>query len=161
MRDTFEKAVQKTNEFNVLIEDLLNVLPDTAKNYKLKKKVEAAYKSLKRAMEMHESLITDVVPKLKVKTDSYPADFVDTWNMYKDYLVEQFGIRMGSRMQKFRLQLLFDYTNNDFKQATRWLQFYMAAGSASIYPVNEQKLEEKNDQQKGQNTGFVLPAKKE
>jgi len=159
MKQTFEKVIQKTNEFNVVIEDVLNLLRDTPKNFKLKKKVEAAYRSLKRSMEMHEGLITDVVPPINHKKTDYPADFIDTWNIYKDYLTEQFGIRMGSRMQLYRLKLLFEHTNKDFSIARRWLEFYMASGSANIFPVNEQKLEEINERKKEQKAGFIIPGK--
>lgn len=159
MKDSFNNIVQKTNEFNILLEDVLNSIPDSAKNYKLKKKIEASYRMVKLALERHEDLITDAVPKLKNKTDDYPKEFIDTWNIYKDFLVEQFGIRIRSRMQMFRLKLLFELTDNDFNKATKWLQYYMAAGSASIYPVNEFDIKEnKKDEQKRQ-AGFTLPTK--
>lgn len=122
---------------------------DTPKNYKLKKKLEAAHRSLQLAIDRHEDVISDAIPPIKHKTDDYPNDFVETWSIYKDFLIEQFGIRMQSRMQKFRLQLLFELTENDFKKATRWLQYYMASGSSNIFVVNELKIEEKKDESKG------------
>ena len=154
MKNTFNNIIQKFNEFNVLIEDVLNMLPNTPKNYKLKLKVEAAYKTLTRALQMHEDLITDIVPPVNIPTTDYPKEFIDTWNIYKDYLIEQFGIRMRSRMQIYRLELLFQYSNNDFKLATRWLKYYMAAGSSNIFPVNEQKLIQDEQSKKA---GFKLP----
>lgn len=158
MRDSFNNVIQKSNEFGLLIEDVLNNMADTPKNFKLKKKVEAAYRSFKRALEMHESLISDAVPPLKQKTDDYPKDFIDAWQVYKDFLIEQFGIRMGSRMQVYRLVLLFELTGNDFKKATRWLHYYMAAGSSNIYPVNDFKLEEpKTNDEKKTTAGFRIP----
>lgn len=156
MRKTFDNIVQQFNEFSILIEDVLNNMVDTPKNYKLKKKVEAAHKALRIALDRHEDVISDAIPPIKHKTSDYPKDFVDTWSVYKDFLIEQFGIRMQSRMQKYRLQLLFELTENDFKKANKWLQYYMAAGSSSIYPVNELKIEEKKDEQKGIKAGFSI-----
>lgn len=162
MKDSFNNIIQKTNEFNVLIEDILNALPDTAKNYKIKKKAESAYRILKLSLERHEDLITDSVPPIKSKIEEYPKEFIDTWTIYKDFLIEQFGIRMRSRMQKFRLKLLFELTDNDFKKATKWIQYYMAAGSSSIYPVNELKIEQTNTTKDGsQKPGFKIPGQKE
>lgn len=157
MRKSFDNLVQKSNEYSMLLEDVLNNLPDSAKNYKLKKKVESAHKAFKRSMERHELLITDTVPPIKVKTDDYPKDFIDIWSVYKDFLTEQFGIRMGSRMQVYRLSLLFELADKDFTKATNWLKYYMAAGSSSIYPVNELKIEEKNGEKKEKKAGFTLP----
>jgi hypothetical protein len=161
MRDSFNNIVQKTNEFNLLIEDLLNNLPDTPKNYKLKKQVEGAYRMLKMSLERHEDLISDSVPPVKIKMGDYKKEFIDTWSTYKDYMVEQFGIRMRSRMQKFRLQLLFDLTDNDIEKSIEWLKYYMAAGSSSIYPVNEFEIKQKqSDGSKEKKAGFVLPGKR-
>lgn len=156
MRKTFDNIVQQHNEYTVIIEDVINMLPDTPKNYKLKKKVEAAHKSMKQAIYRHEDVISDAIPPIKHKTSDYPKDFVDTWSVYKDFLIEQFGIRMQSRMQKYRLQLLFELTENDFSKANKWLQYYMAAGSSNIFLVNELKLEEKKDEQKGTKAGFSI-----
>jgi hypothetical protein len=159
MRDSFNNIVQKSNEFGLLIEYVLNNMADTPKNFKLKKKVEAAYRTLKRALEMHESQISDVVPPLKVKTDDYPKEFIDTWAVYKDFLIEQFGIRMGSRMQTFRLTLLFELSGNDFQKASKWLKYYIASGSSNIYPVNDFKLHEpEQSEQKKTTAGFRIPA---
>ncbi len=158
MRKSFNNIISKLSEFSLLLEDALANLPNSAKNYKIKTKVDSAYKSLNRTIEIHESLITDVVPKLKVKTDGYTNEFIDIWNIYKDFMLEQFGIRMGSRMQIFRLQLLFDYSNNDFKLAASWLKYYMANGSSNIYPVNELKLKEEDGKSTtNKKAGFTLP----
>ena len=158
MKDSFDAIIQKTNEFNLLLEDVMNILPDTSKNYKLKKKIEAAYKSLKRSLERHEDLITDSVPPITRKMD-YPPEFIEAWNIYKDYLIEQFGIRMRSRMEKFRLKLLYDLSEKDLTKATRWIEYYMAAGSSNIYPVNDFEIKKKEDEQQKTTAGFVLPGK--
>ena len=157
MKATFDKVIQHTNELNLLIEDMLNIIPNTAKNFKLKKKFESAYRTLKRSMEAHHAIISDVVPPIKNNKSSFPPEFIETWNIYKDYMVEQFGIRMGSRMQLFRLQLLFEYTNNDFKLAAKWLKYYMASGSSNIYPVNEVKIQEQKNKNDDKKAGFTLP----
>lgn len=158
MKDSFDNIVQKTNEFNMLLEDVMNILPDTSKNYKLKKKIEAAYKNLKRSLERHEDLITDSVPPITRKMD-YPPEFIEAWNIYKDYLIEQFGIRMRSRMEKFRLKLLYDLSEKDLTKATRWIEYYMAAGSSNIYPVNDFEIQKKEDDKQKTTAGFVLPGK--
>jgi hypothetical protein len=158
MKDSFNTVIQKTNEFNVLLEDVMNMLPDTSKNYKLKKQMESAYRTLKRALERHEDLITDSVPPISTKID-YPQEFHEAWNIYKDYLIEQFGIRMRSRMEKFRLKLLYELSEKDFIKATRWLEYYMAAGSSNIYPVNDFEIKKKEDDKQKTTAGFVLPGK--
>ena len=139
---------------------MLNSLPDSPKNYKLKKKIEAAYRTLKRAIQRHEDLITDSVPAIKSKKEAYPKEFIEIWNVYKDFMIEQLGIRMGSRMQKFRLELLFDLTDNDFLKAAKWLKYYMASGSQNIYPVKDFVIEQTEEKNDGKKAGFVLPGQK-
>jgi hypothetical protein len=158
LKDSFNIVIQKTNEFNLLIEDAMNMLPDTSRNYKLKKQIESAYRTLKRSMERHEDTITDSVPPIGGKIEC-PPEFNETWNIYKDYMTEQFGIRMGSRMEKYRLKLLYETAEKDFNKATRWLQYYMAAGSSNIYPVNDFKIKKEDEQPEKRTAGFILPTK--
>ncbi|MBC8489076.1 MAG: hypothetical protein H8D45_23895 [Bacteroidetes bacterium] len=160
MRDSFNNIIQKFNEYNILIEDVLNTFSDTPKNYKLKKKIEAAFRIVKRTMQRHEDMITDAMPPIKSKKNDYPNEFIEIWNIYKDFLIEQFGIRMKSRMQLFRLKLLFELTENDFIKAGKWLKYYMAAGSSSIYPVNDFKIEQTEIKNEGKKAGFTIPGKK-
>lgn len=158
MRNSFNTIIQKANEFNMLIEDAMNMLPDTSKNYKLKKQLETAYRTLKKAMERHEEMITDSVPPIPKKIEC-PPEFTENWNVYKDYLIEQHGIRMGSRMEKYRIKLLYEITEKDFAKAARWLEYYMGAGSGSIYPVNDFEIKKKDDEQQKRTAGFILPVK--
>lgn len=156
MRKTFDDIVQQVNEFTIVIEDALNLMKNTPQNFKLKKKVESANLSIQRAFEKHEALITDSVPPMIVNTSKHAKEFVDTWKIYKDFMLEQFGIRMGSRMQVYRLKLLAEYTNDDFALAAKWLEYYMARGSENIYPVKQLNTEEKNDTTQPK-AGFTLP----
>jgi hypothetical protein len=158
MRKTFDDIVQQVNEFSFVMEDAINLLKNTPQNFKLKKKIETAFKSISRAIERHEALITDAVPPMIVNTSPYAKEFVETWKIYKDYMLEQYGIRMGSRMQVFRLKLLAEYSNDDFQLAKKWLEYYMANGSANIYPVNQLKLDEKDDTNTKPKAGFSLPS---
>jgi len=157
MRKSFDDIVQKVNELTFVIEEALNLLKNSPPNFKIKKKIETDIKSLKRSFERHEMLITDTVPPMIVNTSKHAKEFVETWRIYKDYMTEQFGIRMGTRMQAFRLKLLAEYTNDDFKLAAKWLEYYMARGSENIYPVKQLNSEEKNDQSTEQRASFALP----
>jgi len=156
MRKSFEEIIQQVNEFTFVMEEALKLLKNSPQNFKIKKKVETAFKGVQLALERHENLITDSVPPMIVDTSKYAKEFADTWKIYKDYMMEQFGIRMSSRMQVFRLTLLSEYANDDFQMATRWLEYYMANGAKNIYPVNELKPEDKNDSTESK-AGFVLP----
>lgn len=158
MKESFNNIVDKTNHLNGKLENLFEILPDSPKFYKLKKQTEGAYKFLKQALERHNDLISDSVPKIRSKSADFPKEFIETWNIYKDYMIEQHGMRMRSRMIKFRLELLLDLTDKDFKLATRWLRYYMSAGSPSIYPVNEFEIKENNtDGGKKGKAGFTIP----
>lgn len=151
MKKTFEEMQQKGYEAQVVLEDVLSMMPtSTPKQYKLKKKMEEAWKQFGRAMERHEMMITDVVPPVQVDLEGKAKRFVDTWKLYCDYMIEQHGTRMGSRMQQKRLDLLLDYTDNDLDKAANWLNYYMASGSANIYKVKEQQ--ENGKQQTTQET---------
>ncbi len=158
MRDSFTNLVDKLNTFSELFEQILENLPNSARNYKLKTKSSAAYKAVSRALSRHDMLVTDSVPKLKVKLDDMSNEFIDTWNIYNDYMVEQHGIRMGSRMQKYRLELLIKYTERNLVTATSWLKFYMATGSQNIFPVNEIKTELNGKEKLSAKAGFTLPS---
>jgi hypothetical protein len=81
---------------------------------------------------------------VQVDLDGKSKRFVDSWKLYCDYMVEQHATKMGSRMQQKRLELLMEMTDNDLELATKWLNYYMASGSANIFKVKEQQQSKQN-----------------
>lgn len=141
MRKSYQELEQKLTELQMVIEDVSAIMPSgTTKNYKLKKKLEHAWGDVAKAMNRHEMLITDAVPKINFDMPSKKKEFLNVWQEYIDFMIEQHGTRMGSRMQKNRLELLMQLAGDDIDMAVRFLKYYMASGSANIYFVNEEKI---------------------
>jgi hypothetical protein len=68
---------------------------------------------------------------------------------YKPTPEEEKAVKLGHRLLRIAKKARSNYD-------TRWLQYYMASGSSNIFIVNELKLEEKKDEQKGTKAGFKL-----
>ena len=137
MRKDFQKLIQNYNELKFVLDDIVAALPLSPKNFKLRTKLESAYREVKKSFDKLDPQITNNVPGIRIDKKPYTKEFLETWEIYELYLTEQHGIRMGTRMKKYRLLLLMELTAKDLKKAASWLEYYMASGSASIYIVNQ------------------------
>jgi hypothetical protein len=159
MKKTWKNVEQKMYELQLVIEDAMAVFPDgSPKNWKMKKKLESAWRDVGRAMDQHDNMVNDVVPPIQMDMDGYAQEFIEIWNEYKDYMLEQQGVRMGSRMQMKRLNQILEFANNDIKLASKFINYYMAAGSIGIYKVKLEETEQATENgQSKQETKLSIP----
>lgn len=116
-----------------LIEEIAAELPVTASAAKLRKAVSTAWSEITASADEIEQLLTAYVQPLPVEFPWKDKEFQALWKLYKDYLVEQHGLTMKSRMETARLKAVATMWNNDRQAVCQALNFYMAVGSATIF----------------------------
>lgn len=128
------------------LQALIGILPHGKEYWKrtqaLKKRVDSVVYSGSKL----ENVITDDTPPIPISSPWSKKEFKEHWKMYKDYLLEQHGVRMGSRMELFRMKFLKEQTGDDPDVAIRWLRYYMAQGALNVYKVVEQVNTKENEQ---------------
>lgn len=118
------------------IEDVGVSIPVTGAGRRLRESLNKAWDKVTDSIDTLDTLITSSVQPLPVDFPWRDKEFTAHWQLYKDYLQEQHNITMRSRMEQARLKHICDFSKNDRVTAIRSIDYYMAIGTASIFPVN-------------------------
>ena len=100
---------------------------------KLQKYIEQWNKSKKMA-ETFDQFITPLDP-IKVESPFDQDDFRYFWKTWKEYLQEQFGRSIRSRMEQMSLDYLYEISEGNTDLAISYLRYAMANGYRSFFKV--------------------------
>ena len=100
---------------------------------KLQKYIEQWNKS-KRMAEAFDQFIAPL-DSIKVESPFDQDDFRYFWKTWKEYLQEQFGRSMRSRMEQMSLDYLSEISENNPDLAISYLRYAMANGYRSFFKV--------------------------
>ena len=138
MRKEFDKLTTNLNTFGESLEEFISVTPQSnefvkriANLNKLWTKVQTAANELENFVRPVETL------DIKIPKELNCDKFIEAWKYWKDYLTEQHGITILSRMEIKALKLLFDLSECDPDKAIKLLEYAEAKGSRSFYKVDE------------------------
>lgn len=157
MKKQWDDFTEKLKDFRSPLEDMMQELPLSKKYYRMKVKIEKQWKELSRAFEKVDVFINDTIESVPVDSPWASDDFKKTWHRYKEYLKEQHGVIMKSRMEIARLEWLKKNTEDNPELAITWMKYWMARGSEAIYKVNIDTNKEQDDEQIPKRAGFSLP----
>jgi len=104
-------------------------------NKKLQKFI-CEWNKTKKMAEAFDQFISPVDP-IKVETPFDQDDFRYIWKTWKDYMCEQHGRLMRSRMEQMSLDYLADISGSNPDLAISYLRFAMANGYKSFFKVDE------------------------
>jgi hypothetical protein len=138
LKNNYDEILKSLQEFKERLDDLLPYLPGTKDIYTRKM-------DLKRRWERSKDLINELgalilpVQSLPVEIPSNynNPDFIQTWTFYKEYLEEQHGISMKSRMEIKNLKRLVEISENNPEVAIKFLEYAISKGSKGFYKVDD------------------------
>lgn len=148
--DTWEDHTMAIENFREILEEVAERLPLTTANNKLKGKMERGWRKVKSTTEGLEKFIVPAKP-IPVKTPWDAKEFTEAWRFWKDYLSEQHGFIMKTRMEAMALKDLVKITGNSPEKAIAWIEYASAHGYAKIFAVREDPAAPDNNNEK-QNT---------
>jgi len=129
---------QNLCDFEEKLQELISLLPESKEMFKRK---IALQKSWDKAHALVNDLGVFILPveSLLVKIpEAYDnADFLHTWSFYKEYLQEQHGISMRSRMEIKALKLLVEISENDPLRAVKYMEYAIAKGFKGFFKVDD------------------------
>jgi len=137
MRKKWDQFTEQFNELSDSLADLLNILPESRTFWKARTDIETKHKKLRRPLNYIDEFFSEGIEAIELK-QHFDKEFQEVWQVYKDYLREQHGIIMRSRMELMRIKWLIENTEKNTAKMKRWLEFYMATGSASIFKIKEE-----------------------
>lgn len=100
-------------------------------------KFTADWNKLKKMAEQFDQFVCPLDP-IKVESPFDQEDFRYIWKMWKEYLREQFGILMRSRMEQASLDYLAEISENNVDLAISYIRFAMKGPYRSFFKVTEQ-----------------------
>ena len=96
------------------------------------------WNKVKKMAEAFDQFITPVDP-IEVESPFDQDDFRYMWKMWKEYLQEQHGLLVRSRMEQASLEYLSDISGNDPDKAINIIRFCMKSGWRGIYANEKEK----------------------
>lgn len=126
-------AIEKVRS---IIEDIASQLPESGSGRKQRKAITDAWRIIGQTTDDIDELLNAAVQPLPIKFPWKDKEFMELWSLYKDFLWEQYGFQMKSRMENSRLNAIRDFCNGDRKLAMRSINFYMAYGTVGVFPVD-------------------------
>ena len=140
MKDHWEKLGTDTQAFKEKLQELLEMMPQSAKFYTAQNAINKAWKNLEKshnAMDEFIAPVKSVEVKCQMLTD---PTFSATWAMWKDYLNEQHGIVMRSRAELAALKRMVEISENNPAAAASYLEYAMSRVDKYFYKVNKVEL---------------------
>lgn len=86
--------------------------------------------------EQMDQFISPVDP-IKVESPFDQEDFRYMWKMWKEYLTEQHGVLMRTRMEQASLDFLSEISENNPDKAIDAIRFAMKSNWKSLYKIEE------------------------
>ncbi len=157
MKNTWEKFTENALSFKTHFEELLDMLPKSAKFYAKQQTLIKEWKKLKNNINLMDEFISPTIKSVKVSSPLLSnANFTATWKFWKDYLIEQHVIYMKSRQELMALKRLADIADSNPATAIRFLEFAMSRGDKNFYVVNEQEHQKTEKVQKNEKGGIII-----
>jgi len=103
------------------------------------KKLEKFTREWNKSKKMAEEFDRFIAPvdPIKVESPFDQDDFRYTWKMWREYLAEQHGILMRSRMEQASLDYLAEISDNNPDLAMSYIRFAMKGPYKSFFRVGE------------------------
>lgn len=151
MKDHWETLGNDLRNFQGQLEELLEMLPQSAKIHARQNALIKLWNKVKRAVDEMDPFISPVKSVAVNSPMLVNADFTATWQFWKDYLNEQHGIIMRSRTELMALKRLMDIATEKPELAVKYLEIAMAGGYKNFFEVKETEM--KNEKTKSPATG--------
>jgi hypothetical protein len=157
MKQTWEITEACIQDFKEQLEELLEMLPQSAKFYKKTGDINKAWKKVQKSLNDMDQFISPV-KSVDVKSPLFSdAAFKESWQLWKDYLNEQHGLFMRSRAELMALKRISDISDANAAAAIRYLEFAMSRMDKNFYKVNETEEPKKPDAASNGKTIIKLP----
>lgn len=141
MREQWETLCAETQNLKEQLEELLEMLPLSAKFQQKTNAINKRWKRLQHAVNDVDQFITPVKSVKVVSPLLESEDFKKAWQFWKEYLNEQHGIVMRSRAELMGLKRMHDLTEGKPELAIKYLEFAMSRPTdKNFYKVNEAEL---------------------
>lgn len=122
------------------LQEFIELAGLSASQLKKLNKFIAEWNKTKKMAEQFDKFISPVDP-IKVESWCDQEDFRYIWKTWKDYLTEQHGKLMRTRMEQMSLDYLAEISESDPDRAISYLRYAMANGYRSFFKIDKKDTE--------------------
>lgn len=138
MKPQWENLSQALSEFNTLLHEYITNTAIGRREAKAAKVLGAGWDRILRAHNEYDKLV-EPLPPAEVKLPFESQEFAETWQLYKDSILEEKGIFFTSRKQILFLRWLKKESANDEQSAIDMLVTMGRLGYITLYSPSNMK----------------------
>lgn len=157
MKESWDSLCDDVQNLKEQLEELLEMVPQSAKFHQKTNAINKVWKRLQKGVNDVDQFITPVKSIKVVSPLLEDGDFKQAWQLWKDYLNEQWGIVMRSRAELMGLKRMADIAEEKPALAIKYLEFAMSRMDRNFYKVNETEMPKDSEKTNGK-TVIKLPA---
>lgn len=138
MKPIWDKYSVAVSELMSMIEEFGEGLTEARFQKAFRKIVIASEK----VVEQHNAIdkMIDPIAAIDVKMPFESKEFMDMWNIYKEYMIESHNYVIKSRQETILLSRLKRLSDNNQNRAIMMLELFISSGYKSIFKPSEKQL---------------------
>ena len=138
MRPQWILLSNSLTSFNKMVEEFAEGVSDVRTKKAFKKLCEQWVKIINQQNEFDK--LVEPIAAIDIKLPFEGNDFAEMWKTYKEYLLEDYNIQIGSRRQNIILSRLRKYSGNNQQRAIEMLELFIANGYKSMFKPTDKQL---------------------
>lgn len=137
MRKDWEELYLALGDFQDELEEHLPELPQSKHFNQRKKSLSKKWALLQKLANEFDTVVPSIT-SIHFTKPFESVEFTQAWQMWKEYLQEQHGISMRSRMEFYSLKRLVEISGKKVDEAIRILDFAMGTGYRNFFNPNKE-----------------------
>ncbi len=138
MKELWDKLSQAISDYNSLSEEFQQGLSEP-RTIKANKKLLEKWNYVVRLHNEYDRVVEPIQP-IEVKMPFKGEEFLETWTMYKEYLIENYQRYLGSRQEMIVLKYVKKYSKNNVSKAIAILEFHILHNYKGLFPISDKQL---------------------
>ena len=136
MKQEWDKLCKQISDADAELENFIETGGLSTLQAKKLQKFIKEWNELKKQAETFDQFVSPIDP-IKVESWCDQDDFRYMWKMWKEYLLEQHGLLIRSRMEQASLDFLQEISEGNVDKAISCIRFAMKGGYRSFFKIDE------------------------
>ncbi len=138
MKELWDKLSQAISDYNSLSEEFQQGLSEP-RTIKANKVLLEKWNHIISLHNEYDRIVEPIQP-IEIKMPFESEDFKEIWNTYKEYLLEDHQMHIGSRREQIMLSRLKRMSDKNVSRAIAMIEFFVSSGYKTIFKPSDKQL---------------------